>query len=238
MTDADAASSSVGVVIVAAGSGSRLGASRPKAFVELAGQTLLEHSLDAVLAAGADHVAVVVPEQLVDEASAIAELAGGCGCAEISVVPGGAERTDSVRSGLAAIDPGCDIVLVHDAARCLTPVDVFERVIAAVLSGAAGAVPGIPVVDTVKTIDSRGVITGTPERSLLRAIQTPQGFAAGVLREAYRSGVDATDDAALVERLGHDVVVVEGDALAFKVTTPEDLERAERFVRDAGRMAT
>lgn len=231
MTDADAARRSVGVVIVAAGSGSRLGADRPKAFVTVGGATLLEHSLDTVLAAGADCVAVVVPEDLVDEATEIADLVCGCGCAEITVVPGGAERTDSVRAGLAAIDPGCDILLVHDAARCLTPAAVFERVIAAVASGAAGAVPGIPVVDTVKTIDARGVITGTPDRSLLRAIQTPQGFAAGVLREAYRSGVNATDDAALVELLGHDVVVVDGDALAFKVTAPEDLERAERVVR-------
>ena len=150
----------------------------------------------------------------------------------LSVVAGGAERTDSVRAGLAALDPACDIVLVHDAARCLTPATVFERVAAAVTDGASGAVPGLPVVDTVKTVDGRGVITGTPERSTLRAIQTPQGFRAAVLRAAYGSvagaGSLATDDASLVERSGHEVVVVDGDPLAFKVTTPDDLERAER----------
>ena len=230
MTDADAASRGVGVVVVAAGSGTRLGADRPKAFVELAGQTLLEHSLDAVLGAGASALAVVVPADLLDEARGIVEPLTGCGCATAEVVAGGAERTDSVRAGLAAIPPDCGIILVHDAARCLTPAAVFARVIDAVREGAAGAVPAIPVVDTVKTVDARGVITGTPDRAALRAIQTPQGFRADVLRDAYDRGAMATDDAALVEAAGHDVIVVPGDKLAFKITTAEDLERAERVI--------
>lgn len=234
MTDADAAPRSVGVgvVIVAAGSGSRLGAGRPKAFVELAGRTLLQHTLAGALATGAASLAVVVPADLIDEASAILELVGAGTHATATVVAGGTERTDSVRAGLTALDPDCRIILVHDAARCLTPPTVFERVISAVRDGAAGAVPGMPVVDTVKTVDARGVITGTPERASLRAIQTPQGFAAEVLRDAYRSAAVATDDAALVEAAGHEVVVVPGDPLAFKITTPEDLARAERLLKE------
>ena len=235
MTDADAVHHSVGVVVVAAGSGSRLGADRPKAFVGLAGRSLLERALDGALAAGASSLVVVVPAELVDEARAVVDLVSGCGCATTTVVAGGAERTDSVRAGLAALGQECDIVLVHDAARCLTPVAVFDRVIAAVAAGAAGAVPGIPVVDTVKTVDAHGVITGTPDRALLRAVQTPQGFAAEILRAAYAGELQATDDAALVELSGHDVVVVDGDPLAFKITTTDDLERARALVAEGER---
>lgn len=230
MTDADAVHHSVGVVVVAAGSGTRLGAAQPKAFVEVAGRTVLERALAGALAAGASAVAVVVPEDLVGDARAIVERASRHGDARVAVVPGGAERADSVRAGLAALGSGCDIVLVHDAARCLTPVRVFARVIDAVARGAAGAVPGIPVVDTIKTVDARGVISGTPDRSSLRAVQTPQGFLAEVLRQAYDGHRAATDDAALVELCGHEVVVVDGDPLAFKITTADDLERARALV--------
>ena len=224
MTDADAVQSSVGVVVVAAGSGTRLGAGRPKAFVELAGATLLHHAVVGALAADPRQLVVVVPEELLDEARAIA--GGAAGEVPTTVIAGGAERTDSVRAGLAALGPACDVVLVHDAARCLTPGAVFRRVVAAVAAGAAGAVPGLPVVDTVKTVDPRGVITGTPDRSSLRAVQTPQGFAAAVLRAAYAGDLHATDDAALVEQSGHDVVVVDGDPLGLKITTEDDLARA------------
>ena len=235
MTDADAVHHSVGVVVVAAGSGSRLGAGRPKAFVELAGETLLQRALEGALAAGATELAVVVPGDLLVEARAVVGLVPGAGGVPTAVVPGGVERSDSVRAGLTALGPECDIVLVHDAARCLTPVAVFDRVISAVAAGSAGAVPGIPVVDTIKTVDARGVITGTPDRAALRAVQTPQGFAADLLRAAYASDLQATDDAALVELCGHDVVVVEGDPLAFKITTTDDLERARALVAEGAR---
>ncbi|MDO5503754.1 MAG: 2-C-methyl-D-erythritol 4-phosphate cytidylyltransferase, partial [Actinomycetia bacterium] len=199
MTDADAVRS-VGVVIVAAGSGSRLGADRPKAFVDLAGEPILLHAVLGVhLVDAVTALAVVVPGDLLAETQELVDLHLGCPCLTTSVVAGGAERTDSVRAGLAALPADLDIVLVHDAARCLTPAAVFERVITAVADGAAGAVPGIPVVDTVKTVRADGVISGTPERATLRAIQTPQGFAAEVLRAAYAADVAATDDAALVE---------------------------------------
>jgi len=235
VSDADAASRNVGVVVVAAGSGARLGAARPKAFVELAGRTLLERSVTVALAAGTTSLVVVVPEDLVAETTTMVDRLAECGGTSTHVTIGGTERTDSVRAGLAALDPECDIVLVHDAARCLTPVAVFERVVGAVAAGWAGAVPGVAVVDTVKTVDARGVITGTPDRARLRSTQTPQGFAAQVLRTAYASDAQATDDAALVEECGHDVLVVDGDPLAFKITTLEDLERAEHLLSEGGR---
>ncbi|NYF97935.1 2-C-methyl-D-erythritol 4-phosphate cytidylyltransferase [Janibacter cremeus] len=222
----------MGVVVVAAGSGTRLGAERPKAFVELSGMTLLEHALRGVVAtAGVDEVIVVVPADLVAGAEAVAAPMTGPTGPTLQVVPGGAERTDSVAAGLAALSGAVRIVLVHDAARCLTPVVVFERVLEALDGGAAGAVPGVPVVDTIKVIDGEGLVTGTPSRDSLRAVQTPQGFRREVLEQAHACAVAATDDAALVEALGHPVLVVEGDHRSLKITTPEDLERAERLLR-------
>ena len=126
----------------------------------------------------------------------------GTGGVPTAFVAGGAERTESVAAGLAALDTGCDVVLVHDAARCLTPTTVFDRVVAAVRAGADGVVPGLAVVDTVKTVDAEGLVTGTPDRVSLRAVQTPQGFRRAVLLAAHASGAVATDDAALVERRG------------------------------------
>lgn len=228
MTDADAAPCSVGVVVVAAGSGTRLGARLPKAFVRLHGRPLLGHALDtAARVHGLAALVVVAPPDLADPTAS--DWAGVDLPPGAVVVAGGAERTDSVAAGLAAVGE-VDVVLVHDAARCLTPLEVFERVVGAVRGGAAGAVPGIPLVDTVKTVDAHGVITGTPDRATLRAVQTPQGFAREVLVAAHAGGGSATDDAALVELTGHHVVVVDGDPLAFKVTTPDDLERAERVL--------
>lgn len=230
MTDADAAPCSVGVVVVAAGSGTRLGAGLPKAFVRLHGRPLLAHALDtAARVGGLTALVVVVPPDLADPTAS--DWAGVDLPPGTVVVAGGAERTDSVAAGLAAVGD-VDVVLVHDAARCLTPLAVFERVVGAVRGGAAGAVPGIPLVDTVKTVDAHGVITGTPDRATLRAVQTPQGFARDVLVAAHAGGGSATDDAALVELTGHHVVVVDGDPLAFKVTTPDDLQHAERVLAD------
>lgn len=221
----------MGVVVVAAGSGSRLGADRPKAFVELAGVSLLEHALRGVVGAGVDEVVVVVPAGLVAQAEEVTRPFGGAGGPAMTVVTGGAERTDSVAAGLSALSDRVTVVLVHDAARCLTPAAVFERVLGALERGAPGAIPGVPVVDTIKTVDPDGLITGTPSRDALRAVQTPQGFRRDVLEQAHASGVAATDDAALVEALGHPVLVVEGDHRSLKITTPEDLAHAERLLR-------
>ncbi|HMM96180.1 2-C-methyl-D-erythritol 4-phosphate cytidylyltransferase [Phycicoccus sp.] len=229
--DAHTAARGVGVVVVAAGSGSRLGAGLPKAFVPLAGRPLLGWALDTVAQLpGLGSVVVVAPASLADPAAAA--WSGVTLPPGTRVVAGGAERTDSVAAGLAALDPGCDVVLVHDAARCLAPLAVFERVVAAVRAGHAGVVPGVPVVDTVKGVDARGVVTGTPARDGLRAVQTPQGFRRDVLAAAHAGGAAAPDDAALVEALGHEVLVVDGDLRAFKVTTVDDLAHAVRFVAD------
>jgi 2-C-methyl-D-erythritol 4-phosphate cytidylyltransferase len=148
----------------------------------------------------------------------------------VVVVSGGRERSDSVRAGLAALEESIGIVLVHDAARCFTPVEVFERVIEAVRAGDPAVVPGLPAVDTVKVVDEGGFVRHTPDRSTLRTIQTPQGFARGSLEVAHASGVHATDDAALAETFGIPVRVVPGDPRAFKVTTADDLTRAEQSV--------
>ncbi len=220
---------------MAAGSGSRLGACVPKAFVPVAGRPLLAYAVQTVVALpGLRSLVIVVPPGYADPTDwpdgLSALLPAGC-----QVVVGGAERTDSVGAGLTLLDPGCDVVLVHDAARALTPVAVFERVVEAVRAGAAGAVPGQPVVDTIKSVDVDGIITGTPDRSALRAIQTPQGFAREILLAAYASGRQGTDDAALVEADGHHVRVVEGDPLAFKVTTAADLAHAERVLASSPR---
>ncbi len=231
MTDADAAPGRVGVVVVAGGAGTRLGQNVPKAFVRLAGRTLLSYAVEQVAqVTGLCSVTVVLPDGWLPDGPRYDQEISTHLPSGTSFVVGGAERTDSVRLGLERIDPACGVVLIHDAARCLTPASVFERVIAAVRSGAPGAVPGLPVVDTIKSVDAHGVITGTADRSRLRAVQTPQAFDATVLRAAYASGLTATDDAALVELGGHHVRVVEGDPLAFKVTTPDDLAHAERLV--------
>ncbi len=231
VTDADAAPGGVGVVVVAAGSGRRLGAEVPKAFVRLRGRTLLSYAVERVAQVpGLRSLCVVVPPEGLEGGPLWDPDVAQRGVPGMTFTAGGAERSDSVRIGLERIDPTCDVVLVHDAARCLTPVSVFVRVVDAVRAGVPGAVPGLPVVDTMKTVDATGTIIDTPDRGMLRAVQTPQGFDATVLRAAYDSGLSGTDDAALVEAIGHYVRVVEGDPLAFKVTTARDLERAERLL--------
>lgn len=152
----------------------------------------------------------------------------------VDVVPGGAERSESVARGLARLHPDDDVVLVHDAARCLAPAALFERVAAALAGGDEAVVPGLPVTDTVKAVDAEGYVTSTPDRAGLRAVQTPQGFSVPLLRRAHAGGAGATDDAGLVERLGVAVRVVPGDPLAVKVTTAADLEHAERLVAAGG----
>lgn len=232
----------VGLVIVAAGSGSRLGAAAPKAFVPLAGVPLLEHALRGALScAGLAEVVVVAPADWLDQAEAVCRSAPSQPPAPsrsrahlsrpaVRVVAGGAQRGDSVAAGLAALSDSIEIVLVHDAARCLTPVEVFDRVVTAVRAGSAAVVPGLPVVDTIKQVDDDGRVVATPDRASLRAIQTPQGFRRDVLERAHALSSDATDDAGLVERLGEAVLVVAGDHRAVKITTPEDLEAASRIL--------
>ena len=217
----------VAVVIVAAGSGSRLGRSRPKAFVDVAGRTILDRSIDPVLAIDESvQLIVVVPSGHEDESAAMVNRADGA-----VVVTGAHTRQESVQRGLEVIADDVEVVLVHDAARTFTPTAVFERVIAAVRETGDGVIPVMPVIDTVKRVDDGERVLDTVDRSRLRVVQTPQGFPRAVLLEAYRRAtVDATDDAGLVHDAGFAVGTVAGDPSAFKVTTPDDLRRAVEHV--------
>jgi 2-C-methyl-D-erythritol 4-phosphate cytidylyltransferase len=216
------------VIVVAAGHGVRLGAGTPKAFALLRGEPMLAHALRGVLAcAEVAHVIVVAPESHLRAASDIA-----ADDPRVDVVAGGADRDASVKAGLAALQPDDAIVLVHDAARALAPAELFASVINAVRAGHPAVVPGLAVTDTIKVVDDRGRVTATLDREPLRGIQTPQGFLREVLEHAHASGGHATDDAGLVERIGGHVLVVDGDARAFKVTSALDLIVATALMQD------
>lgn len=214
------------MLVPAAGRGERLGAGPPKALRELAGQPLLLHAVRRLRAAAGVSVVVVAapPEQLAVVRRLLGELA--------VVVAGGPDRQASVAAALAALPPEVDLVLVHDAARCLVPAAVVERVVAALRGGAPAVVPVLPLTDTVKQVDGAGTVVRTVARDALRAVQTPQGFARPVLARAHAAAGDApsgpvTDDASLVEALGIPVTTVAGSEEAFKVTRPLDLVLAE-----------
>lgn len=221
----------VAVVIVAAGAGTRLGAGEPKAFVGLDDRTILAHALDGVLTVPTPmQIVVVAPANRVGEATAELDVRAGERRHLASVVVGGDTRQASVAAGLAALWGDIEVVLVHDAARALTPPEVFERVIAAVDETGWGIIPVIPVVDTLKRVDGAR-ITAAVDRAELAAAQTPQGFRRDVLVTAYAAaGEEFTDDAALLQSQGHTVGTVAGDELSFKITTPADLERARHLV--------
>jgi 2-C-methyl-D-erythritol 4-phosphate cytidylyltransferase len=210
---------SVVALVPAAGRGVRLGESTPKAFVPVGGTPMVRLAVEGLIASGAvDRIIVMVPAELVESAVALLPPSDS-----VRVVVGGAERTDSVRAGIAAA-PDASYFLVHDAARALTPPALIARVAAELRAGRVAVVPAVPVVDTIKAVDDLGTVIGTPERAGLRAIQTPQGFAADLLRSAYADArLQATDDAALVELLGARVHTIPGDASAFKITTRLDL---------------
>jgi 2-C-methyl-D-erythritol 4-phosphate cytidylyltransferase len=214
-------------VVPAAGLGERLRAGIPKAFCELDGRTLLEWAVAGLLNSGVvDHVVAAVPADRIDQAKQV--LAD-----RATVVAGGAGRTESVNLALSALPGEPDFVLVHDAARALTPPELIVRVVDALRDGRGAVVPALPVSDTIKAVDANGVVLGTPERAGLRAVQTPQGFATDLLLRAYQRapGAVVTDDASLVEHVGGQVQVVDGDPLAFKITTQLDLLLAQAIVR-------
>ncbi|MEW1752089.1 2-C-methyl-D-erythritol 4-phosphate cytidylyltransferase [Streptomyces angustmyceticus] len=232
-------------VIPAAGRGVRLGPGTPKALRALGGTPMLVHAVRAMAASRAVSLIVVVAPP--DGAAEVSRLLHEHPLPErtdLEVVPGGQTRQESVRLGLAALPDTIDVVLVHDAARPLVPVETVDAVVAAVRGGAPAVVPALPLADTVKQVDPQPLgspepVVGTPERALLRAVQTPQGFDLATLRKAHDTVVEgegATDDAGLVERLGSPVVVVPGHEEAFKVTRPLDLVLAEAVL--ARRRAT
>lgn len=220
----------VAVLVPAAGAGERLGPGGPKALRELAGEPLLVHAMRRVLAArGVVRVIVAAPPSALDLVRALVPPG-------VTVVAGGSTRQDSVARALAAVPAQGQVVLVHDAARALAPTHLFEAVAAAVRAGCDAVVPVLPMVDTVKEVSASGTVVGTVDRSMLRAVQTPQGFRRSVLVAAHQAAVDShTDDAGLVEKLGRPVHTVPGSALAMKITTPLDLRLAALLLRDCPR---
>jgi 2-C-methyl-D-erythritol 4-phosphate cytidylyltransferase len=223
----------VAVLVPAAGRGERLGPGLPKALRELAGSPLLVHAVRRLAqAACVGHVVVAVPAGAVDSVSALlTPVLAGSGVG-LSLVVGGAERQQSVALALAAVPGGYPIILVHDAARAFAPPELVDRVAAAVRAGSDAVIPVLPVVDTVKQVDPDGTVTGTVDRSALRAVQTPQGFRRTVLAAAHAADTDggATDDAGLVERMGGRVTTVPGAESALKITRPFDLQVAALLV--------
>jgi len=236
---------SVWAIVVAGGSGERFGG--PKQFALLSGRPVVSWSIEAARSV-ADSVVLVVPKgtgpadsgTCDDEGGAVTaggESGGKPGCeardrelkspwgADV-VVCGGPTRSSSVRAGLASVPDGVAVVVVHDAARPLAAPGLFRAVVDAVVAGADGAVPGVPVGDTLKRLDGDRV-AGTVDRSYLVAVQTPQAFRADRLRAAHAGGAEATDDAALLEDEGATVRVVPGDPSNVKLTTPQDLRVAE-----------
>src|SRR5690554_603213 len=219
----------VAVIVVAAGSGTRLERPEPKAFVSVAGHSILAHALEGVFGmAEAAQVVVVAPASHLDEARRISKAVAGPAGIYLTTVVGGATRQDSVARGLAAVHPAVETVLVHDAARAFTPPAVFDAVIAEVRASAAGVVPALAVADTIKQRDANGAVQRTLDRSSLVAVQTPQGFPRAALDTAYAVAEEEfTDDAALFSAAGHAVTVIDGDPHAFKITTAWDLRKAE-----------
>lgn len=215
----------VAAILAAAGSGERLGADRPKAFARLGDRPLLAESLERLEASPwVDSIVIAAPPGWEEPAILLAEELG---CGKVSAcVTGGATRADSVRLALSAVADEAAVVLVHDAARPLLQDDVIERVLAPLGEGWDGAVPGLPVADTVKRVRGDEVVE-TLDRAELRAVQTPQAFVAPVLRDAFAvpAAQQPSDCASLVEAQGGRVKVVPGDPQLVKVTDAADLER-------------
>jgi 2-C-methyl-D-erythritol 4-phosphate cytidylyltransferase len=225
--------SSTWAVVVAGGRGDRLGLDRPKAFAKLGGRPLLAESLERLEGSDwVDSIVVVAPEEWEEPSILLAEEIGAGKVT--ACVAGGATRAESVQAGVAEIGAEALVVLVHDAARPLLVAEVVERVLAPLGEGWDGAVPALPVADTLKRAGDDGTVLETVDRTGLHAIQTPQAFLAAVLREALTGDLaEASDCAALVERRGGRVRVVEGDRRLLKVTTQADLDFVESLLSAA-----
>ncbi len=225
-----AATGRVAAIIPAAGSGVRLGADVPKAFLALGGLSLLTRSALA-MSTVADVLIVAAPADALDEASEqLAQVD-----AEIHIVAGGEHRQESVANALRMVPEDVSIVLVHDAARPLVPIEVTQNVVAAIRNGAKAAIPVLPLVDTIKRVNNNGIAIETVDRNQLRRVQTPQGFDRATLDLAYQNPeVVATDDAGLMDALGVAVVTVAGDERSLKITTMADVQHALSLVEVTG----
>ena len=209
-------------IIAGAGSGHRLGADLPKALVKLIDKTLVEHAV-AALAPVAELIIVTAPPGFEDK---FKELLGD----QVTVITGGVLRSDSIRIALEKIPANYEYVLVHDAARAIASTDLAKNIVAQLIAGEQAVIPALEVIDTIKEVDASGYVRNTPDRSTLRAVQTPQGFVKSVLAHAHSSAEDATDDAALVEAIGIEVKVIAGEERALKITTKSDLARAVQIL--------
>jgi 2-C-methyl-D-erythritol 4-phosphate cytidylyltransferase len=222
------------VILPAAGSGRRMG-NRPKAFIEIGGRPMLDRSLEPFLEDDRITAAIVVldPDAALHPPSWLTRLTP-----RVLIAEGGSERGDSVRSGLARVPAGTDVILVHDAARPLVSTSIVARAIEAAADGRS-VTAAIPLADTLHRTDDANRIVNTPDRTGFWRAQTPQAFPADVLRTAHRKAVEtsftATDDAALVAHFGTTVYVIEGDPANRKITVPEDLAIAEALLAWAGR---
>jgi 2-C-methyl-D-erythritol 4-phosphate cytidylyltransferase/2-C-methyl-D-erythritol 2,4-cyclodiphosphate synthase len=216
----------VGLVLVAAGSGTRLGFGIPKALVEIDGVSLLERSLTTVQSLDVAAVSIAAPPTHLDDVARIARNAG----VDAVVISGGDTRAESVRNAVEALGD-VEVVLIHDVARAFTPGDVFERVIAAVTETGDGVVPVLPVTDTIVVLDGDRIVDGT-DRERLARVQTPQGFPAARYRDAILSAdANATDDSSVWRASGGVVRTVAGDERAHKITTPDDIARFSTSTR-------
>lgn len=236
-------------IVPAAGRGERLGPGAPKALRTIGGVPMLVLAVRALATArGVDLVVVAAPPQGVEQVRALLAAHGldeptAGRTAMAAVVAGGDTRQASVAAALGSLPDDVDVVLVHDAARPLAPQSLVVAVVAAVRAGAPAVVPGVAVTDTVKRVGPGGVVAETLDRTQLRSVQTPQGFARSVLAGAHAAAdpdAPATDDAGLVESCGVSVSVIAGDEEAFKVTRPIDLVLAEAVMahrRAAGVLA-
>lgn len=205
-------------IIAGAGMGHRLGAEIPKALIQIQGISLLERAFIS-LSKVVDEIIITAPAGYEEQFKAIVGQSA-------EVITGGVLRSDSIRVALKALSPSVESVLIHDAARALASSALAARVLGDVQSGQSAVIPVLKVIDTIKEIDRDGFVRATPDRSSLVAAQTPQGFNRQVLERAHSASDDATDDAALVEAIGVKVKTIEGEVLAFKITTKEDIGQA------------
>lgn len=221
----------IAVVVLGAGNGTRLGRAEPKAFVQLAGRPTLARALEAVFGMR-EHVQVIVtvPASFVPIAKELARTVPGGEFRDVTIILGGSTRQESVAAALHHLQDSVEVVLVHDAARPLTPSVIFDSVASEVINTGSGVVPGLPIADTIKRTDDDGLVVETVDRSVLMAVQTPQGFPRAHLVAAHQIATEEfTDDSALVAAAGYPVSVVAGDQLAFKITTAWELRRAEQL---------
>ena len=210
-------------IIAGAGMGHRLGAQIPKALIQIDGLTLIERAF-ASLSTVVDEIFITAPAGYEEQFRAIVGESA-------TVITGGVLRSDSVNLALKSLSPSTKYVLVHDAARALATSELVSRVMHELQSGESAVIPALSVIDTIKEVDRDGYVRNTPDRSSLKAVQTPQGFAVEVLKRAHEASQDATDDAALVEALGIKVKTIPGEARAMKINNPEDIATAVTMIR-------